>query len=816
MHPATPFSYAPMSGLRRDLIVAARRLRAEPGFLSVALATLALGIGASVAIFTVVNAVLLRPLPYPEPDRLVLVSPGKNANIALADAIRDGAPSLVATTGLSFWGLTLSGEGAAVQLATQVIDPGFFTVFGVTPALGRPFDADSRLPERSDVVILSHGLWQRTFGGDPNVIGRRIRLDGYDAEERTVVGVMPRGFVAPFAPAGSETDLWIPLHLAPGRTVATDSSWYVNRIAGRLRAGATVEGAAQQVRTTMQRLRTDFPGVIDAEAVRTAGAMGLLASMVGDVQTPLRLLLAAVALVLLLACANLANLLMARGERRRQELAVRAALGAQRSRLVREQLAEGAMLAVAGGVIGTGLAAAILGALRVSERSGLPRSGHAGMDGRVLAFALVISLLSIVGFALIPALRATRGDLRPDLGSGRRQAGGTRAGRQVGAVLIALEVALALVVVSGAGLLLSSLRALRSVDSGLDTEHVLAVELAPPDTRYRNTRSTQYYADVTERLAALPGVSSVGAIQLLPLTANNWAFPYLAEGHAAPTDGPLPSANFRVITPGYFRTVGIRLLEGRDIADADVAEGEKVGLINATMAASLWPGERAVGRTVQLFGNQPFRVIGVVSDVHQQALDRAPRPEMYRPLTQFQVSSMVVMIRGSVAPSLLAAPVRQAIEGLNAEVPIARLQPLSEVLDASLTARHFFTAVLSFFGVLALVLGAVGVYGVMAYAVGGRRHEFGVRMALGASGARVVRGAMSAGARPLVIGLVLGLGGVMVTSRLLQSLLYEVSATDGLTLIGATLVLALVALTAIWIPSRRASRVAPSQALRSE
>ncbi|MEP7381281.1 MAG: ABC transporter permease [Gemmatimonadota bacterium] len=805
-----------MSGLWRDLIVGIRRLRAEPGFLTVALSTLALGIGASVAIFTVVNAVVLRPLPYPEPDRLVLVSPGQNSNIALSDAIRDGAPALLATTGISFWGLTLSGEGAAAQLPAQVIDPGFFAVFGVTPALGRPLDAETRIPQRSDVVIISHAVWQRTFGGDPAVVGKRIRLDGYDAEERTVVGVMPRGFVAPFAPPGTETAFWIPFHLAPGSTMATDSSWYVNRIAGRLRAGATVEGAALQVRTTMERVRSHFPGLIDAEAVRSAGAMGLLTSLVGDVQTPLRLLLATVALVLLLACANLANLLMARGERRRQELAVRTALGAQRTRLIREQLAEGVLLALTGGAMGTALAAVILSVLRVSERSGLPRSGNAAMDGRVLAFALAISLLSIVGFALIPALRATRGDLRPDLGSGRRQVGSTRGARRVGAVLIAAEVALALVVVSGAGLLLTSLRALRAVDPGLDTDRVLAVELAPPDTRYRDARSAQYYADVTQRLSALPGVTSIGAIHLLPLTSNNWAFPYLAEGHAPPSDGPLPSANFRVITPGYFRTVGIRLLEGRDVSDADVATSERVGLINATMAAALWPGEQAAGRTIQLFGNQPFRVIGVVSDVHQQALDRAPRPEMYQPHTQFSVASMVVMVRSALPPSQLVVSVRRAIEGLNAEVPIASIQPLSDVLDASMTQRTFFAGVLTFFGALALLLGAVGVYGVMAYAVGGRRHEFGIRMALGATGASVVRVAMSTGARPLAIGILLGVVGVLTTLRLLASMLYQVSATDPGTLVAATSGLALVGVLAIWIPSRRASRVAPSQALRAD
>ena len=805
-----------MGATWRDIRIAVRRMRADLGFTAVALATLALGIGASVAIFTVVNAVMLRPLPYPEPERLVLVSPGQNANISMADALAEGTPALAASSGISFPDVTLSGDGPAASLNAQAVDAGYFSVFGVTPALGRPFGPEARSPERSDVVLLSYALWQGRFGGDPSIVGKRLRLYGFGQEMRTVVGVMPRGFVAPFQPGGQETAVWIPLSLPSGRTIATDSTWYVNRVVGRLRSGATVEVAAQQVRATMQRLRGEYAGLIDQDAVRSASAMGLLTSMVGDAATPLRLLLAAVAFVLLLACANLANLLMARGERRRQELAVRTSLGANRSRLIREQLTEGVVLALTGGLLGTALARVLLGGLRVTERSGLPRSGEAGMDLRVLGFALGISLLSVVGFALIPALRATRGDLRPDLASGRRTVGGTRGARRLGSVLIAIEVALALVVVSGAGLLLSSLRALRAVDPGLETSQVLAVEIAPPDSRYRNQRAAQYYEQVTERLSALPGVSGVGAIHLLPFTRSNWAFPYLAEGHRAPMDGPLPDANFRVVTPGYFKTVGIPLLEGRDVSAGDVAEGEMVGLINATMAASLWPGERAVGRTIQLFGNRPFRVVGVVGDVHQQELDQAPRPEMYIPLRQFPVPGMVVMVRTSMNTTLQVGPVRQAIEAISSEIPIASIRPLAQVLDASMTQRSFFAGVLTFFGGLALLLGAVGVYGVMAYAVGGRRHELGIRMALGATGASVVRGAMTSGAVPLGVGMVVGLAGVAATSRLLGSLLFHVSPTDPVTLGAAAAVLLTVALLAVWIPSRRASRVAPAQALRSD
>lgn len=805
-----------MGTLWRDTSLAVRRLHAERGFTAAALATLMLGIGAAVALFTVVNAVMLRPLPYPYPERLVVVSPGQNANITLADAIADGTPALEASTGISFWELTLSGDGPAAALAAQVVDADFFSVFGVVPALGRPFGTDARRPESSDIVLLSYDTWQGRFSGDRSIIGRRLRLDGYGHQTRTVVGVMPRGFAAPFEHPGRTTALWIPLTLAAGRTVATDSTWYVNHIAGRLRAGATVEGAAEQVRTTMQRLRAQYTGLIDEDAVRSAGAMGLLSSLVGAVQTPLRILMAAVGLVLLLACANLANLLMARGERRRQELAVRTALGANRGRLVREQLTEGVVLAVVGGILGTAFAHAMLRVLQVSERSGLPRSGDAAMDLRVLGFALAVSLLSVVGFALAPALRATRGDLRPDLASGRRTLGSTRGARRLGSALIALEVALALVVVSGAGLLLSSLRALRSVDPGLDTAQVLAAEIAPPDGRFGGARAAQYYEQVTDRLSALPGVAGVGAIHLLPFTAGNWSFPFLAEGHRPPEDGPLPDANFRVVTPGYFRTTGIPLLAGRDVSASDAAEGEMIGLINATMAAQLWPGARAVGRTIKLFGNRPFRVVGVVGDVRQQELDRAPRPELYIPLRQFPVARMVVMVRTTLSPSLQVAPVRAAIEAISGEVPIADIRPLSAVLDASMTQRVFFTGVLTFFGGLALVLGAVGVYGVMAYAVSGRRHEFGIRMALGATAASVVRGAMWTGAVPLGVGLAVGLASVVATSRLLSSLLFQVSSTDPVTLTSAAAVLFSVALLAVWIPSRRASRVAPSQALRSD
>jgi putative ABC transport system permease protein len=805
-----------MATVLHELRLAVRRLRSDPGFTVVALGTLALGIGATVAMFTVVDAVMLRPLPYPRPDRLVEVLPGENANIALDDALARGTPALQSTSGLSIWSLTLTGEGEPAAVSTQFVDAGFFNVVGVRPLLGRPFRPEERDPDRSDVVILSYGMWQRRFGGDPAVIGKRLHLDGSGHQYRTVVGVMPRGFTAPLVPRGPQIEAWAPLSVAPGRSIATDSTWYVNSVIGRLRPGATVEGAAQQVRATMAGLHSEYPGIIDAGSVRAAGATGLLDSMVGDVRTPLWILLSAVGLVLLLACVNLANLLLARGDRHRQELAVRAALGAGRGRLIRQQLVESAALALLGGAAGFVVARVILALLRVRRISDLPRSGDLGLDVRVLAFALAVSVLCIIGFGLLPAVRGTSGDLRGALGAGARSPGRTVSGRRLGSALVALEVALAMVLVTGAGLLLSSLRSLHAVNPGLDVRDVLAVQLEPPAEAYKGQRAVVFYDELLQRLAAVPGVRRIGAIQLLPFTRNNWAFPYLAQGQTPKADEPLPDANFRVVTPGYFRAVGQPLLAGRDVQASDGADALAVCLINRTMAEHLWPGESALGKEIKLFGDQPLRVVGVVGDVHQQALSEAPRRELYVPLAQFPVASMVVMLRTAVQPASIAGAVRDAIHQVGADVPISDLRPLRDVLEESLARERFFAGVLGFFGVLALALGAVGVYGVMAYQIGARRGEYGVRLALGATHGAIVRGALASGLVSLAIGVALGLAGAFAATRLLSSLLYGVGAMDPPTVAGAALVLGSIAMAAVWIPARRVARIHPAQVLRSD
>lgn len=807
-----------LDGFRQDLRVAFRQLRGSPGFTASVLLTLTLGVGAAVAMFTVVDAVLLRPLPYPEPDRLVELLPGENANIALATELSRDDPDLVASTGLSTWSLTLTGDGEPAAIQTQMVDAGFFRVFGVQPIVGRGFRPDERDPGRSDVVILSWSLWQSRFGGDPSIVGRRLHLDGYRHTTRTVVGVMPRGFRAPFAPAGPAIQAWAPLSVRPGLSVAADSTWYVNRVVARMRPGATVAGVATRVRAAMDRLHGRFPGVVDEDAVRAAGATGLLTSMVGDVSGPLWILLGAVGLVLLLLCANLANLLLARGERRQRELAVRSALGGSRVRLVRAQLVESVLLSVAGCASGVGVARLILAGLRVSRISGLPRTGSLPLDPTVLAFAVGVSVLCALGFGLLPALRATRGDLRGGLGEGARSEG-TRSARRLGRALVAAEVALALVVVTGAGLLLGSLGALRSVDPGLDARNVLDVRLEPPDQAYRGnggSRTRALYAELLPRLRALPGVRSVGAIQILPFTNWNWAFPYLAEGHRPPQGAPLPVANFRVVTPGYFRTLAIPLVAGRLLGPDDRENTAPVGLINQALARKLWPNESAVGKEIQLFGNQPFRVVGVVGDIHQRSLRDAPEPEMYRPLTQFPLAGMDVFLKTSGDPATFIGAVRRATHDVAADVPVARARPLTDVLNDSMARERFFAGVLAFFAVLALALGAVGVYGVMAYQVAGRHGEFGIRMALGATPLRILRRALGDGLVPVSAGVAAGLAGTFVCSRLLTGLLFGVGPMDPPTLVASSLVLVAVAAAATWLPARRAARVDPVRALKSE
>ena len=801
-----------VTGFIRDVRTGFRRLCRSPGYAVVSVLTLALGIGASVAMFTVLNAVLLRPLPYPSADRLVRLWPSENYNIALSREVGQSLSSVQSFTGLSSWGLILTGAGEPSVWQTAVVDAGYFDTFGVRPELGRAFTVEETEPSRSGVVILSHALWESRFGGDPSVIGRTLQLNGYDHETREVIGVMPAGHEM----LDRDVDAWIPLHTRAGHTISSDSSWYVNVVVARLSPGATVSGAQSEMRALAARLRAEHPDRLDEESVRTASVVSLRDSAVGDVRGLLWTLFAAVGLVLLIACANLANLVLARASGHRRELAVRTALGAGRARLIRQQMAESAVLSVAGAVSGLLLARGLLAAARVSDASGLPLAGRLPVDGRVVGFTVLASVGALILFGLLPALRATGSGLRYDVRSWTRSGSRDRQSHRLNRVLVVAEIALATMLATAAALVLASFVTLRSVDPGIDPSDVLAVEVQPRFDQYTGERAIQYYREVTDRLAALPGVNTVGGVQLLPFTFNNWAFPYLAEGQTAQADVPLPSANFRIVTGDYFGAVDQPLLEGRVFTDADRSGTDPVLVINRSMADELWPGESAVGKDIAVFGDQHKRVVGVVGDVRQHALDREPRPEMYVPFAQYSRGVQMVFMLEGPRTDALGTEVRKAIEAIDPDVPITTLRPLADVLGQSLDQRRFVMAVMATFGLLALLLGAVGVYGVMSNLVGARIPDFGLRLALGARPRSVLASALASGMAPAGAGLLIGLAGAIAVSGLLRNLLFGVGPLDARAYVAVAIVLLGVAALASWVPARRAARSDPLSVLRAD
>lgn len=805
-----------IGAMGRDMRVAVRGLRRHPAFAGAAVLTLALGIGATVAMFSVVESVVLRPLPYPRSDRLVAVWPAANFNVAMVEHFR-AAPSLGAVAGLSRWAFTLTGEGDPERLDGVAVDPDYFDVFDVRAAYGRTFTADERYYDRAGVVLLGWDFWQRRFGGDPGVIGRRIAIEGHRETSREVVGVLP----PEHQPPGAPVDLWVPLSTGPGYTVAQDSSWYVNDVVARLAPGAEVQQARVEVRELARRLRAEFPGRFTDDYVQSADVAPLIDVIVGDVRGGLLVMLGAVALVLVIACANVANLLLARNAERGYQLALRSALGATRARLVRQSLAESLVLALLGGTVGLLLAWWSLTLLESGVRLALPRGVQVTPSLPILLFALVVILGSVLLFGLLPALHGARRDITGEMKAGGRR-GRSDGSRQHGLrrVLVAAEVAISVVLVAGAGLLLRSFGQLYGTDPGFRADDVLVLELARPGAEWADRRGAvaAYYRQVRERLLAVPGVTSVGGIQLMPLTGGNWSFPYLAEGHEPGPDGNLESANFRVVTPGYFRTLGIPLLRGRDLEITDRAGEAEVGLVNEAMAQSLWPGEDPIGKEILLFGSQPFTVVGVVGNVRQFALDREPLPEMYRPISQFSAGSMHMMVHGGEGREVasLTPRLREIVWEVDPDVPIPFVGTLESVVADSVARARFFAAVLAGFGLLALLLGAVGVYGVTAFAVTGRLPEYGVRIALGAAPSSIVRSAAATGFPPVLAGVATGLVSALAAGRLLSSLLYGISPSDPLTFLAVTGVLGGAAAVAILVPARRAARVDPVEVLRAE
>lgn len=799
----------------RDVREAVRSLAAARWFTFTAVLTLALGIGAAVTTFSVVHAVLLRDLPYQDPDRLVVVWPDANFNVAMVEEIRSHVPAISDISGVSMWALTLAEGERPRELSAARVSPQHFTVLGVDPLLGRGFRPEEGLPGRDDVAVLSYDLWVSAFGSDPGVIGRRIELTGADHLRREIVGVMPRAF----RPIDGAPDLWIPLTTAMGATAVSDSTWYVNVKVARLAPDVNAEVASAQLREFASRAWV-HPNVMNEEEARAAHVAGLSRHVAGKVATPLWVALGAVGLVLLMACANVANLMLARGEGRATALAVRAALGARGSDLVRFLMTESVLVAVTGGALGVVLARGLLEVVVAWAPADFPRVDEIGLNAPVVAFALVATGFAAVVAGLLPALRHARVKATGALGRSARGA----AGRSVSTLtrsLVAAQVALGVVVATAAGLMLRSLDRMLSEDTGIQAEGVLTFRVAPGEGRYVDAAAyADLYRRLLERLRAVPEVESASAIHLLPGTLSNWSFPTFPEGVVHPEGVRIPSMNFRLVWPEYFQTVGVPLLQGRDVAPSDGAADEAVVVVNQAYVDRWWPGEDPLGRTIRIFSStaEPRRVIGVVGNVRQFGPRSAPVPEIYIPQTQWswRVSQTLVVRFANGDPLAGTELVRQAVADVDAAIPVTQVEALASVLTSTTRTSSFLTLLLALFGGLAVSLGAVGVFGVNAHTVGRRRGEFGVRIALGSTRASVVRTAVAGALPPVAVGVLVGVAGAWAASGVLESVLYEVTPTDPVTYGGVALLLLVVAVLSSLIPAWRAGRVDPVTVLNAD
>jgi putative ABC transport system permease protein len=792
-----------MDTLLADLRYATRQLRKSPGFTAVAAATLALGIGANTAMFSLVRGVLLRPLPYPQAERLAM------AGLSLPD-FDDLRRAATVFDDTAVWASNLylvGGEGAAEQVRGAIVSDRFFPMLGgaaVGRALG-PADA------RDKVIVLAHGLWTRRFGADPGVVGRTVRLSG---ESYTVIGVMGPEFQFP----PGQFELWVPLEGAmagaPGQL--DNRSLRIFRALGRLAPGVTLAQAQGQVDAIAARLAREHPATNEGVGITFAPIYDRL---VGGVRTALLVLMGVVALVLLIASANVANLLLARAKSREREIAVRTALGAGRGRLVRQLLTESVLLSAAGSALGLLLARWILDVLPTLAAAQIPRLASVRIDPAVLAFTAAVAIATGLLFGLAPAWQAARTDAAQGLREGRRGSPGPTA-RRLRAGLTAAEVALALVVLVGAGLLVQSLVRLLNVDAGFVADNLLTfhVQMARPVLRTPAQRAA-LAGDVVTRIARLPGVQAAGGGTGLPPVTPQRATGFVAEGvsESAPEGR---HAYFLAATPDYFRALGARVREGRAFVDADGAGAPEVVILNHSLARRLYGGASAVGRRIRLVnpeqGDGWRTVVGVVDDVRYSGLDDPGEAAIYTPFAQTPFLWTYVMVRTSGPPLALAGAIRQAVSAVDPTLEAAAVKPMAEVVAETVAQPRFNVVLLSAFAALALLLAAVGIYGVISYSVVQRTKEIGIRMALGADSTDVLRLITGEGLRLAAMGVVAGLLGAAATARVLATLLFEVQPTDALTYASAAAFLVLVALAASAIPAWRATRVAPVSALRAE
>jgi putative ABC transport system permease protein len=788
-----------------------------PGFTVIAIFTLALGIGANSAIFSVVDTVLLRPLPFKNPEQLVMIWAHSSQNPEEKDVAshpdfldyKEQSQSFTSMANYTRAGTVLSGVGESQELEGIAVSSTIFEVLGVQPLLGRGYTADEDKTGAAPVVVLSYGLWKRAFGSDPKIVGQQVMLS---RRSHTVLGVMPPGWKFPVV--AEEVDYVTPL-VPLIQAAATNRGSHSLSIVARLKPGGTLRQAEAEMNTIAARLAQQYP---DTNTDRLISLVPLHEDIVGDVRPALLVLLAAVALVSLIACANVANLLLARAAVRSREMAIRTALGAGRMRIVRQLLAESLLLAVMGGCAGLLVASWGVDLLSALGPRDLPRISEVGINVSVCLFTLGISVLSTVAFGLVPALQASRGDVNEALQHGSKGSTSGR-GNRIRSTLVISQVALSLLLLAGAGLLIKSFINLRATNPGFDPTKVLIMDLAVPRVKYPEAeKQIQFYAQLFPKLAALPGVQVVGGVNPMPFSGNSRGSTFFVAGQPPIPKGNHPAASHLTVVPGYFQAMSIPLLAGRVFNERDNKDAPKVVIVNEAFARKFLLKGNPIGQRVLIDRPEPepfvCEVVGVVGDTRHDTLREPPAPEFYVPFPQNPERRVYLIFRTSLTN--LDAQVARAVHEIDPDVFVPQLEPMQHLLSASLAEPRFNMILLGVFAGVALVLAAVGIYGVIAYSVTQRTKEIGIRMALGAQRADMLRMILRQSLGLVVIGLVIGLATAFAVTRLLASLLYGVGANDISIYLGVIFLLGAAALVASFVPARRAMKVNPIVALHYE
>ncbi len=804
------------AGLLQDIRYAARVLKKSPGFSVVVVLMLALGIGANTAIFSVVYAVLLRPLPYAEPDRLMFLAErdreGEMMGIAYPNYadFRERAQSFAEISAFQSQSFNLTGLEKPVRLQGRRVNWNFLRVLGVSPQLGRDFVEQDDRPGAPPTALISDGMWRERFGGDSGVLGGVIRVDG---QQYSIIGVLPPGFEF-----FSRSEIVVPLGLSlvegSGLLIRGNHSGLYGL--ARLKEGVSVEQAHAEMGALAAQLEQQYP---ESNSGNSASAQEVKDVLVEDVRPALIILLGAVGFVLLIACVNVANLMLVRATRRQKEMAIRLALGASRGRIVRQLLSESLLIALLGGAVGLLVGQWVMSGLLALAPPTIPRLNQVGLDTTVLVFTLSVSVLTGLLFGLLPAIQSLRTDLHSTLKEGGRSMA-TAIRERTRKVLLVAEVALALVLLIGAGLMLRTVFQLTHVDPGFNTENLLSMRLILSGDAYSVERRRAFFSESLAQINAIPGVESAALTLSLPIEGSNWGSVFIAGDKPVPARIDLPSAAFTPVSSNYFEVMGIRLLAGRAFNDADSSDSQHVVIINQTLANRLWPGEDPVGKRLkQGFPEDktPWReIVGVVGDVKQNGVDRAAPLQVYMPLMQEPTRSTTVVVRASGDPLALAPRVEEKIHSIDKDLPVFNARSMDQLLDNAIAQQQLAMALLAGFAVLALLLAAVGIYGVMSYTVTQRTHEIGVRMAMGARPKDVLKLVVGQGMMLAMVGVGIGLSAALGLTQLMASMLFGVSSTDPITFIAISLLLIAVAALACYIPARRAAKVDPMVALRYE